>query len=347
MRKMKDIYVPIEISDLSKLLPPGERVIYSTICSISYSVENTTKEVYGTVKRSFVPEFKSHVLITTKGLAYHFRPSVILGKEIMLLEREPRYNTLLNVYYIKGKRFRVSDIGQKYLTFDLITQANIESIKTYNERIKKFKMTLIPHILNTTQLFLTYVLDNKDKQEKDDSPLWKINKNFFKYNFIDLNYDQIPNGEDLERMFEIINDKKVKKKLFNDISWKIKKILQKVHKVAYVDYERILKRRQIKTFLMLYGRNFSIFNNSNSTIKYLQKDLLRWNKRLDKEKKKIIKIDEKTQALIKNLSRLYRPLFYHRPQFRSQRHHRKYRRRTFQLTPDSTEPLRISLLCLF
>lgn len=283
--QIENVYVPIEISDLREVLPPNEKIIYSTICLVSFK-----HKVGGGATRSktFKVKYETHVLITPRGFAFFRRSWEVKWGKLKLFSGEPEYNSLLDVSLVLNNGFKF----QGFL-FKFIYQPNFESEETFKERSKKFKMILFPYLLETTQTFIAYVLDNKEKEIKDDSPLWKINSNFFKNGFIDLNFDQIQDGEVLRKKFDIVNDKLTDKKLFLNTAIEIKHILKEIHGVAYAFYDWKTRDRIFDCFLYLRGLGWrgSIF--SDKYIKYLKKELIRWQKLFDQEKKLKAKLAQK------------------------------------------------------
>jgi len=61
---MSDIYVPIDYSDIKNKIPPGEDIIYSTLC------KGQTSQNLGTKTKRWT--WISHVLMTPNGLVYTF-----------------------------------------------------------------------------------------------------------------------------------------------------------------------------------------------------------------------------------------------------------------------------------
>lgn len=235
MIQMENNYVPIEISDLREVLPPNEQIIYSTTCSVTFY-----HSFYGTRAKKLRIKHETHVLITPRGFAYFSQNYIVKAfRKVEFFDVKPIYNSLLDVASVQEGGFKFGQIE-----FAFIYQPNYESKETFKERSKKFKMLLFPYLLETTQTFLTYVLDNKDKEVKDDSPLWKINSNFFKNKFIDFNYDQIPDGEILRKNFDILEDELTSKKLYQTTVFQILDILREIYRVSYVTYDYVYKNKK-------------------------------------------------------------------------------------------------------
>ena len=55
---MSDIYVPLDYSKVKTVIPPGEDIVYSTLCYVTAGTP------------AYRRKWTSHVLITTDGVAY-------------------------------------------------------------------------------------------------------------------------------------------------------------------------------------------------------------------------------------------------------------------------------------
>jgi hypothetical protein len=62
------IYVPIDLSKLSELIPPGDDILYSTICKLIFIYRGGNKQ----------KKWNSHVLVTKSGIATHVKFSTEL-----------------------------------------------------------------------------------------------------------------------------------------------------------------------------------------------------------------------------------------------------------------------------
>ena len=62
-----EIYVPIESTKLHEVIPPGDKILISTLCSGQYYGSYTVQGTYGTQQ---IIRFTSHVIFTTGGVAY-------------------------------------------------------------------------------------------------------------------------------------------------------------------------------------------------------------------------------------------------------------------------------------
>jgi len=168
---MEGIYVPIDFSDLKEILPPNEEIIYSTLCTIRFSYWIYKGRAF---KRR--AKYNSHVLITEKGIAYYCR---IVKSNKLSRDRLPRYNTLLNMFKVKGENFKVFQATT--CDFRLIQHPTYESEATFNERIKEFRMKLTPYLIDTAKTLISYILENRYEEIKKDSPLWRIDNDFFAF----------------------------------------------------------------------------------------------------------------------------------------------------------------------
>jgi hypothetical protein len=59
---MSNIYIPIDHTNVKEVIPPGENIIYSTLCS---AVERG-----GVGPTRYKKKYKSHILVTDKGIAF-------------------------------------------------------------------------------------------------------------------------------------------------------------------------------------------------------------------------------------------------------------------------------------
>ncbi|MBA7625045.1 hypothetical protein ES703_32466 [subsurface metagenome] len=119
---MNDIYLPIDYSNLSAVIPPGEDIIYSTLCKIS-----TLRPYYGHT-------WNSHVLFTTKGFAYFD----------LKKEKKSVYLDYFNIKRINKKGFPTG----LFTSFIIIRDPNFESREAFNKRIKEFSRTMKVNVEN-------------------------------------------------------------------------------------------------------------------------------------------------------------------------------------------------------
>ncbi len=122
---MSNIYVPKDYSILTKVLPEGEEVLYSTICKI----QATGHRIRGRKK------WESHVLITKSGFAsimYNENNRVSLkyipwvdfsGEEVALFSKNRIiYNPIEGITYL----------------LEVVREKNCETKECFSERAEKF-----------------------------------------------------------------------------------------------------------------------------------------------------------------------------------------------------------------
>lgn len=188
---MENIYIPLDFSNLREFLPPNEKIIYSSLCTIKYRYAYDVGFNPLALLSMFQPTrnikqekiaFNSHLLITTRGFAYFCQPLTVIEKKPVRLPQIPTYNTLLNIDSVSNTRIKAlhsdifNPINNDY-RFELQRHPNFESETTFKQRIKNFKLSIYPYILETLESMLNYVQENRDKEEKDDTPLWQLDKN--------------------------------------------------------------------------------------------------------------------------------------------------------------------------
>ena len=130
-----DVYVPIDFSDTKSVIPPGEDIIYSTLCKASgaWTIGNKTKTA----------KWLSHVLITPSGVAFS-KPVNPSDKKL----------TLENTYLPWHEIDSIASLGRFGLgfavypmSFKIKREENFETEETFNKRkdefIPKFRPLLI------------------------------------------------------------------------------------------------------------------------------------------------------------------------------------------------------------
>ncbi len=115
---MTDIYVPIDYTNLNSVIPPGEDIIYSTLCKVTQTL------VAGELK------WESHVLMTTKGFAYS----------------KTRGRKSLKGIYVDWYKKRVTrtKITTPLMQFKIKRDPNYESSGAFYTRSQNFKATIKP-----------------------------------------------------------------------------------------------------------------------------------------------------------------------------------------------------------
>ena len=153
---MGEIYVPIEYSEVINIVPPGEEILYSTMCKMTYLSPS------GSISR-----WISHVLLTEGGLA------CTNAKDKGSFEL--KYIPWTKVVFISGKAFTI-DLGDKYpstmdhhmVTCVLLRNPNFETEETFRERKTRFPTIFVPLLIQKKEEFLqsTRILRLTPKQAK-------------------------------------------------------------------------------------------------------------------------------------------------------------------------------------
>ncbi len=280
---MKEIYVPINISNLREILPPSEEIIYSTLCKISFSVSDSYWTPKSTTHITEKYEYNSHLLITQKGLAYYYKPLNTAAYKSSVWGPLPTYNTLLNINQFYGsRRFRVShqDFSRDdliYYLFEIIPHPDIESTYEFEQRRMRFRPILYKYMLSTTQSWVNYLIENKDRGVKAKPPLWKVD-------LLTQKFDQSPFKEFIESETSQIDSERKKRKIGREILKDMVAKLNQTGKVAYFKY--VVRKGEVKPVLLL--RKFNSLKQEMfdpSYIKTLKRTISKQEKYLKKANK--------------------------------------------------------------
>lgn len=145
--KMSNIYIPIDFSDLKSAIPPEQEIIYSTYAEVAYRglrpyYASDAKELTRRGFRQYKAKWNTHVLITSKGLAF---------------EIHYKYKTPLQTYYLP--LYHSAFLLKKYIitildeiigsshALSLLRVPDFEDYDTFKKRSKEFKSFLKPFIL--------------------------------------------------------------------------------------------------------------------------------------------------------------------------------------------------------
>lgn len=148
---MGNIYVPIDFSNLTKFIPEGENIIYSTLCKADgFDSYTSASGKYKTYK------FTTHVLMTDNGLAFNISPKIIYSKDELKSQEVPDGIYLgwqhVHGFGFKAKTFGRVDIEKKggkkagcvSISFTLVKEPNFETKETFKQRAKEFKSIIAP-----------------------------------------------------------------------------------------------------------------------------------------------------------------------------------------------------------
>ncbi len=176
---MNNIYVPTDSSNLIKFIPPNEEILYSTLCNITYKKSPGDK---------YPVTYISHLLLTENGLAYFCRPYGNLLDKEEPTEQLPTYNTPLNIKSISTASFDILHIdiwtqSPVIYRIKIISDPKIEIENEFNKRQKEFYKIIYPLIINNLEVMITFIQENKNKQLKENSPLWRVNKSILKSSY--------------------------------------------------------------------------------------------------------------------------------------------------------------------
>ena len=143
---MSDIYVPIDSSDLKSVIPPGEDIIYSTLCKGIATVAEFNKRT--------TTNWITHVLFTQNGVAW-VKPHYTKKKEPSTLHYTP-------LEYID------------YLFYDRIPSFQIKPARLYLKRVDSFetKENFRERSANFLPKFAPLIIEKKEQwlQEYGDNP---------------------------------------------------------------------------------------------------------------------------------------------------------------------------------
>ncbi|MFX1411625.1 MAG: hypothetical protein ACFFA6_14830 [Promethearchaeota archaeon] len=128
---MSDIYVPIDYSEVKNVIPPGEDIVYSTLCKVT----NNISSIGGSTTQKWI----SHVLITTKGVAF-----TIPQKKGPI---ELTYLFWYDIDKVFSRGFMLRPKFSITTQFLLTRDSNFESKESFKERHKLFKGKLLPIIV--------------------------------------------------------------------------------------------------------------------------------------------------------------------------------------------------------
>ena len=147
---MSDIYVPIDFSDLKSVIPPGEDIIYSTLCNGFTSVR--------LVRKTRTYNWNTHLLMTPNGIAYYM-PDTTKKKAPLL----PMYSTWDEIFAIMG----MGKLGCGFsmingLSFKLLREANFETKDNFKERSREFVVKFRPLLIKKKEQWLELNRNNPE-----------------------------------------------------------------------------------------------------------------------------------------------------------------------------------------
>jgi len=134
-----NIFVPIDCTHLISKVPPGEHIIYSTLCHVKWNAP--------AIKKIFF----THVLITDKHF-YYISP--LTRKEVFLIQT--------GLYYIMPTD-SIFHLG--YSHYKLLRDPNYETEETFIRRSVRFLRTIGPIALRAKKDQIAFFEANRDNKE--------------------------------------------------------------------------------------------------------------------------------------------------------------------------------------
>ncbi|MFW9818806.1 MAG: hypothetical protein ACFFE5_04285 [Candidatus Thorarchaeota archaeon] len=162
-QKISDIYVPIDYSDLKSIIPPGEDIIYSTLCKGIASVPHKYD-----ARKKIITKWATHILITPNGIAWN--------KPNYYTKKQPSTQEYTNLEFIdRFFRMKVVGSGFSFYPADLkvVRDENYESKEKFKERSRKFVSTIAPYAIERKKKWLA---ENQDNPEIKKRLIKKITK---------------------------------------------------------------------------------------------------------------------------------------------------------------------------
>ncbi|MBN1214325.1 MAG: hypothetical protein JXA99_02675 [Candidatus Lokiarchaeota archaeon] len=151
---MPDIYIPINYSNLFKLIPEGEDIIYSTLCEV--------KLFLGTYKHTW----KSHVLITPNYVAFT-HPELKMFKYSPLNSMIDGALKLIIVELGLIEQLKIDTFICVIFNFKLEREPNHESKEIFKNRKKTFQSTILPYLIPAKKKILSFIQSDPNQQKYD------------------------------------------------------------------------------------------------------------------------------------------------------------------------------------
>jgi hypothetical protein len=104
----------------------------------------------------------------------------------------------------------IARMGYPY-HFELVQSSN-ETREQYKARLLEFKLILLDNIKNAAEHMLNYIKDNREKEEKNYSPLWKTNKSLLMDNHDQHLHDFIRNSDSIQEAKNLWEQAEIDKK---------------------------------------------------------------------------------------------------------------------------------------
>lgn len=151
---MSDIYVPINYSDMISMIPPGEDIIYSTLCKSAISKH------YG--KKIVTYKWICHVLMTSEGVAYTKKDvKMITVTDVKTYTPWAKIKSILS-----AGRFGIGFIT-KVSDFALVREKNFESKEDFKKRSREFVGKFRPLLIEKKEEWLKLNRNNPEINKRE------------------------------------------------------------------------------------------------------------------------------------------------------------------------------------
>ncbi|MFX0102238.1 MAG: hypothetical protein ACFFCS_21915 [Candidatus Hodarchaeota archaeon] len=159
---MAEIYIPIDSTNLKDVIPPGEDILYSTMCQGTYA--------YRTLNQTISVKFNAHALLTTGGIAY---TCANRGGQ-MQNYYEPWWRVFQVVKILKWRGFVINRpdlIGSpmrklNIVSFSLKQNEGFETEEKFKERNQEFVGKFRPLLIQRRQEWLAANQGNSEVDKK-------------------------------------------------------------------------------------------------------------------------------------------------------------------------------------
>ncbi len=149
---MSDLFIPINFSNLSKLIPEGEEIIYSTLCEVKFFL----------LKKKYV--WKSHVLFTPNYVAFtHPEMKLFKFSSINSIFENGLILTIVELGLLE--QIKTDSFIIIAFNFKLEREPNYESKDGFKERKGYFEYKILPYLVPAKKKILSYVQSNPNQQE--------------------------------------------------------------------------------------------------------------------------------------------------------------------------------------
>ena len=213
---MSDFYVPINYSDVSSVIPQGEDIIYSTLCNAK-------------VDRGFgyayvdVTTWVTHVLITTKGLAFTI-PQRNKSNKLLYIPWYDVHHTWNDAILLGGFKQRLA----------VTRDPNFESKEKFKERRLKAGKIFLPILIKEKETFLNSPESSNIKNIKRNRMKSSLNRNYKLYHKLkEKGMLELSHGIILAKISSFLRDNKGKAFTFKALNNRIEEIFEDPNEKEY------------------------------------------------------------------------------------------------------------------